>query len=109
MVGSQIVGLVPLKAVLDCADFYIQEDKLFVVEEEHKVRLVSTGNTGPGEDLQRSVSSAGLQSLTLFLLCSGDQQAGSGLSGAVRAQGADHRVSPGPLVLSRTTGWAGWC
>uniref|UniRef100_A0A8B9JT69 Formimidoyltransferase-cyclodeaminase n=1 Tax=Astyanax mexicanus TaxID=7994 RepID=A0A8B9JT69_ASTMX len=40
VVGSQIVGLIPLKAMLDCADFYIQKDKLFVVEEEHKVRLV---------------------------------------------------------------------
>ncbi|XP_062302696.1 formimidoyltransferase-cyclodeaminase [Osmerus eperlanus] len=39
-VGSQIVGLVPLKALLDCADFYIQKDSLFIVEEEHKVRLV---------------------------------------------------------------------
>ncbi|KAG5852822.1 hypothetical protein ANANG_G00066630 [Anguilla anguilla] len=42
VVGSQIVGLVPLKAMLDCADFYIQRDQLFVLEEEHKVRLVST-------------------------------------------------------------------
>lgn len=40
VVGSQIVGLMPLRAVLDCADFYIQRDRLFIVEEEHKVRLV---------------------------------------------------------------------
>ncbi|KAM4560241.1 formimidoyltransferase-cyclodeaminase [Odontesthes bonariensis] len=40
VVGSQIVGLIPLKAVLDSADFYINRDQLFVVEEEHKVRLV---------------------------------------------------------------------
>lgn len=40
MVGSQIVGLIPLKAMLDSADFYIQRDGLFIVEEEHKVRLV---------------------------------------------------------------------
>ncbi len=40
VVGSQIVGLIPLKAMLDCADFYIQKEKLFVVEEEHKIRLV---------------------------------------------------------------------
>uniref|UniRef100_A0A673LUV7 Formimidoyltransferase-cyclodeaminase n=1 Tax=Sinocyclocheilus rhinocerous TaxID=307959 RepID=A0A673LUV7_9TELE len=38
--GSQIVGLIPLKAMLDCADFYIQKEKLFIVEEEHKIRLV---------------------------------------------------------------------
>lgn len=40
MVGSQIVGLIPLKALLDTADFYIQRDGLLVVEEEHKIRLV---------------------------------------------------------------------
>ncbi|KAI3366209.1 hypothetical protein L3Q82_010033 [Scortum barcoo] len=40
MVGSQIVGLIPLKALLDSADFYIRRDGLFIVEEEHKVRLV---------------------------------------------------------------------
>ncbi|XP_069020201.1 formimidoyltransferase-cyclodeaminase [Embiotoca jacksoni] len=40
LVGSQVVGLVPLKALLDTADFYIQRDRLFIIEEEHKVRLV---------------------------------------------------------------------
>lgn len=40
VVGSQIVGLIPLKAMLDCADFYIRRDNLFVVEDEHKIRLV---------------------------------------------------------------------
>ncbi|KAL1021823.1 hypothetical protein UPYG_G00018520 [Umbra pygmaea] len=40
VVGSQIVGLVPLQALLDCAEFYIKRDRLFVLENEHKVRLV---------------------------------------------------------------------
>uniref|UniRef100_UPI0037E8731C formimidoyltransferase-cyclodeaminase n=1 Tax=Semicossyphus pulcher TaxID=241346 RepID=UPI0037E8731C len=40
VVGSQIVGLIPLKALLDAADFYIHRERLFMVEEEHKVRLV---------------------------------------------------------------------
>ncbi|XP_029941907.1 formimidoyltransferase-cyclodeaminase-like [Salarias fasciatus] len=40
VVGSQIVGLIPLKALLDTADFYIRRDGLFIIEEEHKVRLV---------------------------------------------------------------------
>ncbi|XP_028992084.1 formimidoyltransferase-cyclodeaminase [Betta splendens] len=40
IVGSQIVGLIPLKALLDTAEFYINRDKLFILEEEHKVRLV---------------------------------------------------------------------
>lgn len=40
VVGSQIVGLIPLMAMLDCAAFYINRDRLFILEEEHKVRLV---------------------------------------------------------------------
>ncbi|KAM7365870.1 hypothetical protein PAMP_016763 [Pampus punctatissimus] len=40
VVGSQIVGLIPLKALLDSADFYISRERLFIIEEEHKVRLV---------------------------------------------------------------------
>lgn len=40
MVGSQLVGLVPKKAMLDAADFYIKKEKLFILEEEQKIRLV---------------------------------------------------------------------
>lgn len=38
--GSQIVGLVPLKAILDAAEFYIKRDNLFIEEEDQRVRLV---------------------------------------------------------------------
>lgn len=40
MVGSQLVGLVPKKAILDTAEFYIKKEKLFILEEEQKIRLV---------------------------------------------------------------------
>lgn len=40
VVGSQIVGLIPLQAILDSANFYMQKENLFLLEEEHKVRLV---------------------------------------------------------------------
>nr|XP_012635519.2 formimidoyltransferase-cyclodeaminase [Microcebus murinus] len=40
VVGSQLVGLVPLKALLDAAAFYCDRENLFVLEEEHRVRLV---------------------------------------------------------------------
>ncbi|XP_053143538.1 formimidoyltransferase-cyclodeaminase [Hemicordylus capensis] len=40
VVGSQLVGLVPKKALLDAAEFYINKENLFVLEEEHKIRLV---------------------------------------------------------------------
>ncbi|OQR79526.1 formimidoyltransferase-cyclodeaminase-like [Tropilaelaps mercedesae] len=38
--GSEIVGLVPLKAILDAADFYIEKEKLFILEEDQKLHLV---------------------------------------------------------------------
>ncbi|NWI17053.1 FTCD cyclodeaminase, partial [Crypturellus soui] len=52
VVGSQLVGLIPKKAMLDAAEFYIKKDKLFILEEEHKIRLV--------------VSRLGLDSLSPF-------------------------------------------
>lgn len=38
--GSEIVGLVPLEAILDAAEFYIEEENLFILDERQKVRLV---------------------------------------------------------------------
>lgn len=46
MVGSQLVGLVPLKALLDAAAFYCDKEKLFVLEEEHRIRLVGCAPFG---------------------------------------------------------------
>ncbi|XP_059542712.1 formimidoyltransferase-cyclodeaminase isoform X2 [Myotis daubentonii] len=40
VVGSQLVGLVPLKALLDAAAFYCEKENLFILEEEHRIRLV---------------------------------------------------------------------
>ena len=37
--GSEIVGLVPLEAILRAADFYIEEEGLFILDERQKVRL----------------------------------------------------------------------
>lgn len=37
--GSEIVGLVPLKAILQAADFYVQRENLMILEEEQRVRL----------------------------------------------------------------------
>lgn len=37
--GSEVVGLVPLSAMLEAADFYIAREKLFVLEEDQKVHL----------------------------------------------------------------------
>lgn len=37
--GSEIVGVVPLEAILMAADFYIEQEGLFIYQEEQKIRL----------------------------------------------------------------------
>ncbi|MCK5835816.1 MAG: glutamate formimidoyltransferase [Desulfobacula sp.] len=37
--GSEIVGVIPLDAMLKAADYYIEQENLFVLEEDQKVRL----------------------------------------------------------------------
>ena len=39
VVGSEVVGLLPLAAILSAADYYIQRDDLFILHERQKVRL----------------------------------------------------------------------
>ncbi|XP_063286117.1 formimidoyltransferase-cyclodeaminase [Pelobates fuscus] len=39
VLGSQLVGLIPLRALMDSAEFYIKQENLFILEEEHKLRL----------------------------------------------------------------------
>jgi glutamate formiminotransferase/formiminotetrahydrofolate cyclodeaminase len=38
--GSEIVGLVPLEAILQAADYYMERESLFILDERQKVRLV---------------------------------------------------------------------
>ena len=38
--GSEVVGLVPLQAILMAAEYYIEKENLFIISEEQKVRLV---------------------------------------------------------------------
>ncbi|RZF38061.1 hypothetical protein LSTR_LSTR006460 [Laodelphax striatellus] len=40
VIGSEIVGLIPLDSILEAAEFYIKKDNLFVLEEDQKVTLV---------------------------------------------------------------------
>lgn len=37
--GSEIVGVVPLEAMLMAADYYIDREHLFIYQEDHKIRL----------------------------------------------------------------------
>ncbi|CAK8672361.1 formimidoyltransferase-cyclodeaminase-like [Clavelina lepadiformis] len=41
VVGSEIIGLVPLQEILDAANFYVKRDNLFVLDEKSKVQLVT--------------------------------------------------------------------
>src|SRR4030095_3365307 len=38
--GSELVGLIPLEAMLMAAEYYIKKEKLFIVDEKQKIRLV---------------------------------------------------------------------
>jgi glutamate formiminotransferase/formiminotetrahydrofolate cyclodeaminase len=38
--GSELVGLIPLEAMLKAADFYIEKEGLFILDEEQKIKLV---------------------------------------------------------------------
>ncbi len=37
--GSELVGLIPLKAILMAADYYIKNENLIILEEEQKIKL----------------------------------------------------------------------
>jgi glutamate formiminotransferase / formiminotetrahydrofolate cyclodeaminase len=37
--GSEIVGLVPLEAIVMAADYYIEKENLFIIDEKQKIRL----------------------------------------------------------------------
>lgn len=38
--GSELVGLIPLEAMLMAADYYIEKENLFIIEEMQKIKLV---------------------------------------------------------------------
>lgn len=38
--GSELIGLIPLEAMLMAADYYIEKENLFLVDEAQKIRLV---------------------------------------------------------------------
>ena len=40
MVGSEIVGMIPLQPLLMAADYFIEKEGLFILQERQKIRLV---------------------------------------------------------------------
>ncbi|NLM18101.1 MAG: glutamate formimidoyltransferase [Candidatus Riflebacteria bacterium] len=51
--GSEIVGLIPLEAMLMAADYYIEKENLFILDEDQKINLV--------------IDRLGLNSITQFI------------------------------------------
>ena len=40
VVGSEIVGMIPLQPLLMAADYFVEKEGLFVLQEQQKIRLV---------------------------------------------------------------------
>ncbi|KAH9414408.1 hypothetical protein DERP_014429 [Dermatophagoides pteronyssinus] len=57
--GSEIVGLIPLKALLDAAEYYIEKESLFVLEEDQKIHLainrLGLNSIGPFDPKKRII------------------------------------------------------
>ncbi|XP_028327669.1 formimidoyltransferase-cyclodeaminase [Gouania willdenowi] len=117
VIGSQVVGLLPLKALLDAADFYIRRDGLFVIEEEHKLRLVisklgldSLGSFNPKERIieymVRTPQEGPLVSLSVqqFVHSVGARTAapgGGSVSAAIAAMGAALAAMVGQMTYGK--------
>ncbi|XP_040888250.1 formimidoyltransferase-cyclodeaminase isoform X2 [Toxotes jaculatrix] len=117
VVGSQIVGLIPLKALLDSADFYIDRDRLFIMEEEHKVRLVisklgldSLGPFSPKERIieymvrsqeDRRLASLSLQQFVQSVGARTPAPGGGSVSAAVAALGAALGAMVGQMTYGK--------
>ncbi|CAK9297372.1 unnamed protein product [Gordionus sp. m RMFG-2023] len=39
VIGSEIIGIVPIQALLDCAKYYIETEDLMILDEESKIKL----------------------------------------------------------------------
>jgi len=37
--GSEVIGIIPLESIMMAADYYIEKEQLFIIEEDQKVRL----------------------------------------------------------------------
>lgn len=115
--GSQIVGLVPLKAILQAADYYMKKENLFILEEDQKLRLVinrlglnSLGPFSPKERIIEYMISDGpdggpLMSMDVrdFVMTVGSRSPSPG-GGSVSALAASLGASLGSMVGFLTYG-----
>ncbi|XP_072274563.1 formimidoyltransferase-cyclodeaminase [Pyxicephalus adspersus] len=117
LLGSQLVGLIPLQALLMSAEYYVKEENLFLLEEEHKIRLVinrlGLDSLAPFEPKKRIIeylvqddSSGALVTLTLkrFVSSVGARTAtpgGGSVSAAVSAMGAALACMVGQMTYGK--------
>ncbi|XP_077977946.1 formimidoyltransferase-cyclodeaminase-like isoform X2 [Glandiceps talaboti] len=102
--GSQVVGLVPLKAIMMAADYYIEKEDLFILEEDQKIRLVvdrlglsSLGSFNPKEriieymirdDRDGPLMSMSFKSFVLNIGARSSAPGGGSAAAAIGAMGA---------------------
>lgn len=40
LIGSQIVGMIPISALIDAANYFIKKESLFILDEDQMIKLV---------------------------------------------------------------------
>ncbi len=101
--GSELVGLVPLEPMLMAADYYIEKENLFVIEEDQKIRLaverLGLGSVAPfdpqkkivdyrvAEPLDEPLAGLSLRRFIEAVGCRSSAPGGGSVSAAVAAMG----------------------
>ncbi len=114
--GSELVGLVPLEAMLQAAEYYMKKENLFIIDEEQKIRLVierlglnSVGNFDPkkriieyliAEERNEPLASMTVRAFTEEVAARSSAPGGGSVSAAVAALG----TGLGAMVAKLTHG-----
>lgn len=114
--GSELVGLVPLEAMLQAAEYYMEKENLFIIDEEQKIRLVierlglnSVGNFDPkkriieyliAEERNEPLASMTVREFTEEVAARSSAPGGGSVSAAVAALG----TGLGSMVAKLTHG-----
>jgi glutamate formiminotransferase/formiminotetrahydrofolate cyclodeaminase len=114
--GSELVGLVPLEAMLQAADYYMEKENLFIIDEEQKIRLVierlglnSVGHFDPKkriieyliqEDRNEPLASMSVRAFTEEVAARTSAPGGGSVSAAIAALG----TGLGAMVAKLTYG-----
>jgi glutamate formiminotransferase/formiminotetrahydrofolate cyclodeaminase len=112
--GSEIVGLVPLEAILMAAEYYIEREHLFIIDEDQKVRLAierfglnSIERFDPqekiieyvvAEPVQEPLAGMGLRSFIEAVSARTSAPGGGSVSAAIAAMGAGLGAMVGKLT-----------